>query len=395
MKKILALFLASVLVVGSLSGCAPKEEGGKVDPSPSQSSSSPNASAEKPKLGVFTMGDTSTASGQASELAVNTILDAAGIEKVQVQLGGYDNESFITMYESMVAQDVDAALAFSLSESVLPLLKDLFEQNSVKYFLFNRKLSTPEMEASILGSPMCLGNEHTDETQNAYDMVKHLKETYDIKNMAVLGLTKGDINGDFRDAGIEKACADFGINLLTEARGIVTTEDVTKTVDGFVASYPEMDSIFIVGAAITTGALAGVNQSLVNHKLQDKVTVAMIDISTGMSEYMDDGPLKLVAGGNLIADQIFSMVLMANALHGTPLGEPPVLNVKMFWLTNSEDAKNYDKYIEGKVSPFSAEEYETQMFKWMNPDVTFESVQEIANNFSIASVMERNADKFN
>lgn len=401
MKKSLALLLVSIFVVGCLGGCTPKENNAAGPSAPASPTGTPSVDTPpatndvtKLKVGFFTMGDTSTASGRASSLAIDTVAEAAGIEMVKVQLGGYDNESFISMYESMIARDVDAAITFSLSESVLPILKDMFVESDTNYFVFNRKFSTPEIEEAILGNPLCLGNEHTEETQNAYDMVKHMKETYDIKNLAVIGLTKGDINGDFRDAGIQKACDDLGINLLSETRGIVTTEDVTKAVDGFIASYPEMDSIFIVGGVITTGALAGANQALVNHNLQDKVKIAMIDISTGMSEYMDDGPLKLVAGGNLMADNIFSMVMTANALHGTPLAERPVLNVNMFWITSSEDAQDYDKYIEGEVSPFSVEEYQKQMFKWMNPDVTLESVQEIANNFSIASVKDRNASKF-
>lgn len=388
-KKFIALLLAMVMMLGCFSGCASKPT---TDAASAEQGST--ASPEKKiRLGMVSVGDSTTASGRAKTVIQDTIAEAAGVDLVRVQLGGYDDESFITAYESMINEGVDAALVFTLSETVLPILKDMFEQSNVKFFLMNRKVASQEMHDLLFNSPMFIGNEHADETQNAYDMVKSLKETYDIKNMAVIGLTKGDINGDYRDAGIEKACQDLGINLLSETRGIVTTEDVTKAVEGFIASYPEMDSIFIVGGLITPGALAGANQALVNHHLQDKVKIAMVDISTGMEEYMDEGPLKLVAGGNLIADQIFGMVMAINALKGSPLSDNPVMTVNLFWINNGQDAADYDKYIEGEITPFSVEEYQNSMFKWMNPDVTLESVQKIATDFTIASVKGRNADK--
>jgi ABC-type sugar transport system substrate-binding protein len=359
-----------------------------------ETKSTAGSGGKKFKIGTISMVDTSSAFGRAWQLAEDTVAEAAGCEVVRVQIGGYNDEAFVTAYESMINQGIDAAGVFTLSETVLPILKDLFEENKVKFFLFNRKVSTKQMEDMLFSSPMCLGNEHADETQNAYNMVKYLKDNYNIKNLAAIGLTKGDINGDYRDAGIEKACADFGIKLLATTRGIITTEDVTKAVDGLIASYPEMDSIFIVGGTVTQGALAGANQALVNHNLQNKVVMAMVDISTGMAEYMDSGPLKLVAGGNLLSDLIFSMVAVVNALNETPLSNLPIMNVNMLWVTNGADAANYDKYIEGTIPPFSVEEYQKTMFKWLNPSVTLDSVQKIASDFTIESVMARNKDKF-
>jgi ABC-type sugar transport system substrate-binding protein len=399
MKKATAIILAALLVFSMFAGCANSSEATTSNPpseavtETSQEPTEPTVNEEIYKIGVISLGDSSTAFGRAELAAQNTIAAAAGFELVRIQLGGYDDESFVTAYESMINQGVDAAVVFTLSETVLPILKDMFEESNTKFFLFNRELTSTEMEDMMFSSPMCLGNDHANETQNAYDMVKQLKDTYDVKNMAVIGLTQGDINGDFRDAGIEQACADLGINLLSETRGIITTEDITRSVEGFIASYPELDSIFIVGGTVTTGALAGVNQALVNHNLQDKVVIGMVDISTGMVEYMDEGPLKLVAGGNLLQDCIFSLVATINALKGTPLSDMPVFDINMLWITNGEDAANYDKFIEGEVTPFSEEEYQTLMFKWLNPDVTFESVQALASDFTIASVMERNADK--
>lgn len=314
---------------------------------------------------------------------------------MSVELSEYGDEGFLSAYESIVSQGVDGTIATSFSETVLPLLNDLYVQNNVKYFLANRRISDDSIRDMMFNSGLCIGNDHCDETEIAYDLVKYLHEECGVNNLAVIGLQKGDVNGDYRDAGIERACEEFGVKLLAETRGVTTTDDVTNAVNGFIASYPEMDGIFVVGGAVTTGALAGATQALSNHNLSDKVSIAMVDIATGMSEYMDDGPLKIVAGGNLIADYIFSMAALANELRGTPLSdEPYIIKTRMFYITSSEEAENYDKYIEGDIPPFTEEEYQQLLYKFCNPNVTLESVQKLADEFSIESVMERHKDLF-
>lgn len=395
MKKLAAILLSASLVLGLLAGCGDGQKdpaSGSPSPSGAQTAGEPGKTI---RIGNISMGAANSPTFRAMKLAVDTATEAAGFEYIPAELSEYGDEAFLAAYESLVSQDVDGVLCYALSETVLPLLADIFVKNNVKYFLPNRAISNQEILDQLFADGMCVGNDHADEYQTAYDLTQYLAEECGVKNLAVIGLTKGDTNGDNRDRGIEQACTDFGVTLLTETRGIVTTDDVTNAVEGLIASYPELDGLFIVGGAVTTGALAGATQALTNHKLQDKVSIAMVDIATGMGEYMDEGPLKIVAGGNLIADYIFSTAILANELMGTPLSEEPiVLKTKMFYITSSAEAADYEKYIEGEVSPFTKEEYQQLLFKFTNPDVTLESVQELATNFSIESVKERHADLF-
>ena len=324
MKKTIAAILAITMAMTTLAGCG-QTKGAASSGRETAASAEVKSEGDKEKvykIGAITLGAADTPENKAMLKANDTISEAAGIEIIYTQLGGYDDESLMTAYESLINQGVDALELLTLSENTLPLLKDLCEKNNVKFLVANRKMSD-EMRKIMFASPMFVGNEHADEVENAYAMVKELKEKYYIKNMAAIGLVQGDINGGYRDAGIAKACEEFGINLLTTTRGIVTTEDVTKSVEGLIASYPEMDSIFIVGGVVTNGALAGANQALVKHGLDKKIVIAMVDIAEGMKEYMDDGPLKLVAGGNLMCDYIFGAILIANNLRGTPLSAEP------------------------------------------------------------------------
>lgn len=390
MKKLFTVMLVLTMALSSLAGCS-----GDAPPASGSIADGGAGGADGLSIGHISMSAVDTASSRASRLSLETAAKAAGIELVSAELAEYDDAAFLTAYESLCAQQVDGVTVTTFSETVLPLVGDLCQQNNARFFMANRRISNEEIHEQMFSNPMCVGNDYCEETQVAYDLVKYLAENHDVKNLAVIGLQKGDVNGDYRDKGIEQACADLGVNLLAETRGIKTTDDVTNAVEGFIASYPEMDGLFIVGGTVTPGALAGTTQALSNHGLEDQVAVAMIDISTGMSEYMDDGPLKIVAGGNLIADSIFSMVALCNDLMGTPLSDEPfIINTKMFYLTSGAEADDYDKYIEGDIPPYTEEEYKELMFQFTNPEVTLESIQKLADEFSVEDVKERHKDLF-
>ncbi len=125
--------------------------------------------------------------------------------------------------------------------------------------MVNRRLSDPDLKEYAFSQSKLAGNEFCYEEETAYQLVKKLHEDYGVKNLAAIGLTQGDAAGDLRDQGFAKACDEFGINLLTETRGISSASDVTNAVEGIISSYPDVDGLFIVGGNVTNGALAGVN----------------------------------------------------------------------------------------------------------------------------------------
>lgn len=88
--------------------------------------------------------------------------------------------------------------------------------------------------------------------------------------MAVLGLKKGDVSGDMRDAGMERAAKETGMKIVAETRDFATSGDATKAVESFIAAYPEMDGIFITGGAMTQGILQGTTKALDMHNKKAK-----------------------------------------------------------------------------------------------------------------------------
>ena len=215
-----------------------------------------------------------------------------------------------------------------------------------------------------------------------------------VKNMAVLGLKKGDVSGDMRDAGMERAAKETGMKIVAETRDFATSGDATKAVESFIAAYPEMDGIFITGGAMTQGILQGTTKALDMHNKKGKVKIGMIDFTSGMEAEIDKGYLYIVAGGNMVADPTFSCAMLINKVKGTPLSDKPLwLNIDFINLMTSEQTKNYFKYVEGNNPPYTAEEMKKLMFKFENPEVSADSFAKVVQDYSLEDVMARHKDQ--
>lgn len=349
LKKMISIFLACVLALSILSACSDKGTPGSNSTPPSDPSSNEGASSpERPepyRLGAVALGGDTFG---AATKSVQSMCDSAGVEFFTAELAGYDDQGFLTTYENLINMGADGVIVYAFSEGTIRLLADLCEQNNVDWFMANRKIASDDLKSHISSNSRYVGNCFCEEEENAYNMVKRLHDDHGVTDLAVIGLTQGDANGDLRDKGIARACEELNINLLTETRGISDVADITNAVEGIITSYPEVNGIFIVGGAVTRGALAGANQALANHNMQAKVAIGMIDIAAGMDEYMGEGkPLRIVTGGNLVMDYVLAAASMINHSNGINTDkEPYILNTNMLVICTPEDAMDYATYYE-------------------------------------------------
>ena len=367
MKKYLALILAVLMMLSMATGCGQANTASNEGSTQTQTTQPSTAGEDKPaeeapaeapvgeikslegyKLGVIDMSSGGRSITIVSQNILVDLCKTTGAELVQVPLTGYDDAAFMTAYESLIDLGCDAIAVSTFSEGPISLIADMMEEAGVRWFLLNRQISDPALKEKVFSMSMFVGNDYCDEYDNAYDMTRELAEKYGVKNLAAIGLTQGDLNGDLRDKAIAQACEDFGITFLTETRGVATVDDVTNAVEGLIASYPELDGIFIVGGTITAGALAGAAQALENHGLSDKVSIAMIDVSPGMAQYMGEGqPLKIVAGGNTQMDYTFSGACLLNDGMGFNRNQAPyIIKSKMLRIYTPADAEAYEEYCE-------------------------------------------------
>ena len=119
----------------------------------------------------------------------------------------------------------------------------------------------------------------------------------------------------------------------------------------------------------------------------------MIDFPEGMEEAFETGYMLSACGGFNVTDAMFCASLVVNYLQGTPLSEEPVsIRVNQMYLESVEDVENYFKYCESGVATYTAEELNEYFFKFVNPEVTVESLTELAANYSLDDVVSRHQD---
>ncbi|AZO96271.1 sugar ABC transporter substrate-binding protein [Halocella sp. SP3-1] len=387
--KIVLLILCIMILFVMFTGCATLDKN-------SMDNSNKESTVEKTK-DDFTIGMPMIVSNAsvwvAIKKSVETACNAAG-GKVIFENWDYSPEGLVTASEKLISAGVDGLVLIPPADSVIPKLQKMCENAKIPFVLPFRYIKDEAIKANVESSSYYVGNSNENDEEIAYKIVKMLHEQ-GVNNLAVLGLKKGDISGDRRDVGIREACKDLGIKLLAETRGLTDGNDATKAVESFIASYPEMDGIFIVGGAVTPGSLQGTIKALETHNKEGSVKVGMIDFAKGMGEEFNKGSLKVVAGGNMVADPTLTSAMLINRVKGTPLSTKPMtLKINMMFITSAEDADNYEKYVEGDIPPYTAEEFKQMMFKFENDSVTKKTMFNIAQTFGLEDIMKRHKSLF-
>ena len=179
------------------------------------------------------------------------------------------------------------------------------------------------------------------------------------------------------------------MNRISEVRtNTLTAAETTTAVENFLASFPELDGIFITGGSNTI--LEGVIQALALHNKTGEVKVACVDFISDLDKYLEDGAIDAISGGHFV-DPLFSYMLMVNKLAGTPLSDQcETMNLNFVNLTSPEDAVNYYQYVEGESFPYNEEEIR-DMVKYFNPDMTIDKLKEIAGSYSVDDVVARHS----
>lgn len=392
-KKMIALLTSMTLVLSTiLMGCGSQKNTGETKEQQTEEAYSETAQTsdklpEKLKIGVVIWSTTDDLGGASARL-LNYASDIIGCEMVY-NTNISSPESQITATENLIAAGCNAIAICNYSDDILPKITSLCEENEVYFTLIWRSISDPEVKEIVEASPYYLGNTCESEEETGYMMGESF-HNMGCENIAVITMEKGDATADARDAGFDRACEEFGMNRISEVRNnTLTAEETTKAVENFLASFPELDGIFVTGGSNTI--LEGVIQALALHNKTGEVKVACIDFISDLDKYIEEGAIDAISGGHFV-DPLFSYMLMVNKLAGTPLSDNcEQIDLNFINLQSPEDARNYYKYCEGDSYPYNEEEIRS-MVKYFNPDMTIDKLKEIAAAYSIDDVVSRHGE---
>lgn len=386
MKKVRAFVLFGILVLGMmLAGCSDAGAGQVQKAREEAPEGTPGAKLpEEFKIGVV-IWSTVDDLGRASANMLDYASEVLGCEMVY-NTNISSPESQITATENLIAAGCDAVAICNYSDDILPRIATLCQENGVYFTLIWRSIADPEVKKIVESCPYYLGNTCEDEEEIGYRMGKTFYEKGS-KNIAVITMEKGDTTADARDRGFTRACEELGMNRISEVRNnTLTAEETTKAVENFLASFPELDGIFITGGSNTI--LEGVIQALALHNKTGEVKVACVDFISDLDRYIAEGAIDAIAGGHFV-DPLFSYMLMVNKLAGTPLSEKcETVNLNFVNLESAEDAVNYYTYMEGDGYPYNEEEIRS-MVRYFNQEFTLEKLKETAAAYSVDDVVKR------
>ena len=319
---------------------------------------------------------------------VRAAVEAAGGELVVVE-SDLSADGMINNISDLISRGVNGIIFMPASDSMLPTVNQMCSEAGVYYATMFRTINDDDIRSEIYGSEYFAGGCNEDDADCAYNITKSMVDM-GVSNLCVINIAKGDTSSDLRDSGIEKAVEETEINLLNTTYGITVQTDMTKTIESYIAAYPELDGILLAGT-YCDAALPTIEKALADHDMAGKVKVGRIDFDFTMGEYLADGSFHVAYGGQQQIDPLMSTVILVNKTIGTPIVEdgPFILITDYLELTSSDEADNFLNYFLGDDAVYTADEIKTSMIKYYDSSLNEDSFKQLVEGFSVADVVER------
>lgn len=392
MKRVLILLLAMTLLLGLFVGCTPKAN----EPSPSpENSTEPDDGGNAAEPEPFTIGFSwDTANPDPNWISmhnnVRTVVEAAGGELITVETD-FTADSIINNVSELISRDVDGILFMPASDSMLPTVDAMCTEAGVYWGTIFRTISDEAIKAQIYTSDYYAGGCFEDDEVCASNIVKTLADM-GVTDLACINIAKGDTSSDLRDKGTAKGVEETGINLLNTTYGITETTNMTKTIESYIAAYPELNGILLLGT-YCPAALPTIEKTLEDHGLTGTVKVGRIDFDSTMGEYLENDSFHVAYGGQMQIDTLMSAVILVNKVMGTPIKEagPTILVTPYQELTSKADSDAYNKYFLGDETIYTAEEIRDLLLRFYNSDYDYDYYVDLLANFNIPDVVARHS----
>ena len=320
---------------------------------------------------------------------IKAVIEAAGGEAIFVETD-LTADGLINNITELISRDVDGVLFMPASDSMLLAVDALCSEAGVYWGTFFRTISDDSIREAVFASEWYAGAVYEDDELCGANIVKTMAGL-GVTNLGVINIAKGDTSSDLRDAGAAAGAAEAGVTILNTTYNITVTTDMTKTVESYIAAYPEMDGILLLGT-YCADATATILKALSDHNLAGTVKYGRIDCEAGMGEYLDEGIFHVCYGCQQQIDPMIGAVILVNKVMGCPIVEdgPTIINTPYLPVTTSQEAADFTAYfIDSNI--YTNEEIASTFIKANNPEVSLDYINDILANFSIEEVKTRHS----
>lgn len=319
---------------------------------------------------------------------VEAAVESAGGELVSVNT---DNtaDDLINKVSELISRGVDGILLMPAADSMLPSVDAMCADAGVYWGTMFRTISDESIRDAIYESEWFAGGCHEDDEACAANIVKSMSEM-GVTDLGVINIAKGDTSSDLRDKGLAEGAEEAGVNVLNTTYDISVTTDMTKTIESYIAAYPEMNGILVLGT-YCEAAIPTIEKALADHDKAGEVKVGRIDFESDLGTYLSEGTFHVSYGGQQQIDPLISAVILVNKVIGTPIVEdgPTIIETPYLELTDATEAEQFNEYFLGDEAVYTADEIKDTMIKFYNPDIDMDYMNELISTFSIADVVSR------
>ena len=321
---------------------------------------------------------------------VKAAVESAGGELVNVVT---DNsaDGLIDNISELISRDVDGILFMPASDSMLPAVDAMCADAGVYWGTMFRTISDDDIREAMYDSEWYAGGCNEDDETCSSNIVKSMADM-GVTDLGVINIAKGDTSSDLRDKGAAEGAEEAGVNILNTTYDISVTTDMTKTIESYIAAYPEMNGILVLGT-YCGGAIPTIEKALADHDKSGDIKVGRIDFETTLGDYLKEGTFNVSYGGQQQIDPLVSAVILVNKVIGTPIVEDGPTNIitPYLELTTAEEADQFNEYFLGDDAVYTADEIKDKMIKFYNPDIDMDYMNDLISTFSIADVVERHS----
>lgn len=399
LKKLLVALLSGIMVIGTLSGCESASTAGteEVKVSKSETSaeadigtekdtgsderSSSTATDDKVKIGFIGWGFTDLL-GSSYESYYNYIADDFGIEFSMV--AGTTNEEHISLTESLIQKGVQGLLVYNVTSKMI----DKCDEAGVYLMQFGSPVTDEELKAYLEKSPYWLGCSTVDDYAAGSAMVEALYKAGS-RHIAAIAPAAGNPCHDLRWNGIFDKVKEYDdMEIIGEFRS-ANTADYTGAVQNFISMYPELDGVVATGAS--SGGAEAIIQAIDTEGKTETVKFASLDIIDGTADYMEEGALEFIGGGQY-PEVVFLAIYMNDVIKGNTKPETPIqLDSQFIYIQGIEGYTDYEKYVGGDVFPFTVDELKS-VSTTFNKDASFDDLYTMWKNYNLDDVKTRHKD---
>lgn len=345
-----------------------------------------NASENNVKIGV-SIWSTSDSLGASCKKILDAAAEALDVELVYVETN-LDQDQEIASVENLCASGCDGIIICNSSDGEMATIINTCEANNVKIGQFFRTLSDENVIELAENSTAYAGKVYEDEETTGQNMAQIMADK-GLENIGIISQDHGNTTYETRCSGYKERFEELGVNIVAEQWDCDNSEEASNAVNNFIASYPELDGIVVVGGG--GEPLEGTISALENNGLTGEIAVCSTDFTTDLGEQLESGAISAMSGGHW-TDPLFAFLMVYNAVNGA-YDAPVEIIHPMMYVASSEDYADYETYFCGDILPFTAEEIQNLAIT-SNPDTTLDDLQAAASDLSIEDVKTRHADLF-